>query len=744
MSASASGRPGRVADGAYQAVAVTYLAGLVIWLVLGVVPPLSDAIGPLERALGSIADGTGPLSLYARRITDQSMASQPVAWVALVYVFSGLNLALGVFLMVKRPRDRVPRLLALAFMGTSATFNEPSHEVFHIIGEPPVVRAIHFTFHVVSGVAYLWAVVLFPDGTAPVGRRLPAPAGRALVGCLTAAVAFVCWRSSFIAHPPFFVAFFGVLVPVVGIVAQTLNLRSGRDEASDEQSRLLRAALLPALAVALFWLAAQGLAKLGVGADATQVTTAVQHVFPAVFAVVPVMMFVAIVRFRLWDIDVIASRALLMASLLTFLAAVYVASLAVTGWLLRGSGWAVVIPLVVVACVAEPVRERLQRLCNRLVYGQQTSPREAVRALVDRFAGTGETDELTELTRAVVTSTRATSAAIWLVRGTDLLLLVSSPPAERRGERRPLPRVDLDACRDALTPAGCWAVMYEGALLGAVAVTTPRGVAVTPVEARLLDDLSHHAGLLVANAQLTVDLQRELDVVTARTRELQESRRRVVQAQDVQRSRLEGDIHDGAQQHLVALLIQLRALQRATDAESARRQLPQLTSVLSAAQQTLARLAAGGAPPVLVAGGLQAALEEAADRARQVGLRVDVRVDRSTAVGVSREATAVYFCCVEALQNIAKHAGASAVTVAVEADPEQVRFRVTDDGVGFSAGGPARGSGMRNLASRLASLGGDVEVESEPGRGTTVRGTVPLPRGSTSVPRQRERVEGSR
>jgi hypothetical protein len=181
------------------------------------------------------------------------MSADPPATVAVAYLFSVLNLTLGVLLMVKRPDDLVPRLLALAFMGTAATFNAPSHAVFHVLGEPPVIKGFHFAFHVVSGSAYLLAVVLFPHGSLPLGWGSSLRVRRAFAGGLTAAVVAVCWRSSFISHPPFFVVFFGVLIPVVGIAAQSLHLRQSRDVRSAEQSRLLRVALLPALAVALTW-----------------------------------------------------------------------------------------------------------------------------------------------------------------------------------------------------------------------------------------------------------------------------------------------------------------------------------------------------------------------------------------------------------------------------------------------------------------------------------------------------------
>ncbi len=682
-----------------------YLAGLVVWLVLGLVPLVGRS----------------------------GMMAAPVAVVAVAYLFSLLNLALGVLLMVKRPGDLVPRLLALAFMGTAATFNGPSHAVFHLLGEPPVVKVVHFAFHVVSGSAYLLAVVLFPHGRLPLVRRASLRVRRIFASCLTAAVVVVCWRSSFISHPPFFVVFFGVLIPVVGIAAQSLHLRHSRDARSADQSRLLRAALLPALAVALTWVAGHGLAVVG-GEGGLRVAAAVDMAFPAVFAVVPVMLFVAIVRHQLWDIDLVVSRALLIGCLLSIVSGLYVGVVALTGVLLRGSGWTALVPLVIVACVAEPIRERCRAWCNRLVFGQRMSPRDAIRSLVDRFSGIGDVDELTELTRVVVASTRASRTEIWLVAPTELVLLARDPGDPSAPTRVALPALTMTACAQALAPARSWPVRFEGDLLAVLAVSTPRGTSLTAKETRLLVDLSHHAGLLVRNAQLTVDLERELEVVSARAAQLDRSRQAVVVAQDRQRRRLERDIHDGAQQQLVALLVMLRGRLRRRDAGGPTgTYVDDLRSVLEESRDTLSRLARGGAPTVLVEAGLQAALQEAADGVRRVGPAVDVRTQGEWQGSVESDA-AVYFCCVEAMLNAVKHAAATHIVISLTSDGDTLTFGVIDDGAGFDPSDAQHGSGLGNLLSRVLPFGGHVTVESSPGAGTTVRGWLPVPRAGHHAP----------
>jgi signal transduction histidine kinase len=271
-----------------------------------------------------------------------------------------------------------------------------------------------------------------------------------------------------------------------------------------------------------------------------------------------------------------------------------------------------------------------------------------------------------------------------------------------------------------------------------LSVTTPRGVALTRRELRLLDDLSHHAGLLVANAKLTVDLAHELHVVQTRAADLRRAREELVRTQDRRRRALERDIHDGAQQQLVALLIMLRSLgRRAAKARtsagvpggrvdgSLEGALDGARSVLAATDDTLARLSGGAAPAVLVREGLEAALRDAAGTIGELGPAVRVQVD-SPSLGSGELQTALYFCCLEALQNAVKHAAASRIDVLVRPAAGRVEFLVTDDGRGFDQQLAAGGSGLGNLGSRLVPFGGGVEVQSAPGRGTTVHGWAPL------------------
>jgi signal transduction histidine kinase len=269
-------------------------------------------------------------------------------------------------------------------------------------------------------------------------------------------------------------------------------------------------------------------------------------------------------------------------------------------------------------------------------------------------------------------------------------------------------------------------VRHDQMLLGALAVWTPPGVELVPAERRLVGQLAGHAGMLVANALLTRSLMDQVDAVRARRRELASSRRAVVLAQDAERRRLERDLHDGAQQELVAVLVHVstmaallrsgRPLDRAMVAPAA--------ELLDASAETVAGLARGGAPPVLAEHGLAGALRQAADRAAVGGALVDFRC-RLAHEPEPWAAAVVYFTCAEALQNAAKHAHARRIEVQVALDGDELGFSVSDDGVGFD-GRQVTGTGVEGMGRRVTDAGGVAELTSSPGAGTRLVCRLPV------------------
>jgi signal transduction histidine kinase len=260
-------------------------------------------------------------------------------------------------------------------------------------------------------------------------------------------------------------------------------------------------------------------------------------------------------------------------------------------------------------------------------------------------------------------------------------------------------------------------VRHRGELLGALSIEKRPGESLTATEEKLVRDLAAQAGLVLRNVGLTEDL---LDTIE----QLRASRQRLVSAQDEERRRLERNLHDGAQQQLVALAVKLRLLEQLVERDPAQARLvaAQLQGDTTEALEELRDLARGIYPPLLADKGLVAALES---QARKSVVPVAIEAD-----GVGRYAreteAAVYFSCLEALQNVAKYASASHTTITLADGDGRLRFEVSDDGVGFDAASRPSGTGLQGIADRLAALDGEIEIRSAPGAGTTVAGVLPV------------------
>jgi signal transduction histidine kinase len=442
---------------------------------------------------------------------------------------------------------------------------------------------------------------------------------------------------------------------------------------------------------------------------------------------VPVSVGVAILKYRLYDLDVVINKTVVYASLAAFITAVYVAIVAGIGSLVgqgdRPNVALSILATAIVAVAAQPVRARMQRVANRLVYGERASPYEVLTQLAERVGGEYATEDVLPRTaRVIAEGTVATRADVWLRFGEELRLAARWPSG---GENGAVP-VPLNGDRGivAIGDAGrSVPIFHQGELLGAIAVTKPPTEPFTPAEDKLLDDLASQAGLVLRNVGLTAELQARLEELSRQASALRASRQRIVAAQDAERKRLERNIHDGAQQHLVALAVKLRLAKTLvrTDTTKAAAMLAELRGETSEALETLRDLARGIYPPVLEEQGLAAALHAQVYRS---GMRVTIEAEGLPRHPIETEA-AIYFCCLEALQNAAKYAEASTVVVQLRENGDELAFSITDDGRGFDPDTVARGSGLQNMVDRVVALGGEVEVRSEPGHGTTVSGTVP-------------------
>lgn len=406
--------------------------------------------------------------------------------------------------------------------------------------------------------------------------------------------------------------------------------------------------------------------------------------------------------------------------------AVYLAVVSVGALLAPGSRSGMlqaVVATVVVAAVIGPVQRWCERHVARLLPGGRTAPYDAMRKFATRLEGGSDPARLpSRMARLLAEGTGASWAQVWVLVN-DRLQLMATYPADAVSDPEP-PAVGAPGSRDGLR----WVTVgHEGSPLAVLRVQERPGQPLTPVEERLFAGLAGQAGLALHAARLRAELLGRHDELSRRAIELRMARDELVTTQDRERRRLERDIHDGAQQQLVALGINLRLAQTLADRSSQR--APELlleqAAAAEAAIDTATSLSRGVLPPTLKEHGLVRAFREVADASPTTVL---VSGDEGLRMTPEIEA-ALYFCGLEALQNAAKHSGAAQVRVDLGTHDGTVRLSVVDDGTGMGEGG---GTGLTNLRQRLQEIGGSLRVKSPPSGGTAVVAVAPLAVGAVS------------
>ncbi|HEX2029485.1 MAG TPA: ATP-binding protein [Nitriliruptorales bacterium] len=660
---------------------------------------------------------SGLVGRVAEAMADAAHNTQPLVGLAVDYGFSLLNVVLAGFLLRLRPRRRTAPL-AIALIGTAAIFNLQAYSVYEALDLSVPAMAAHVGFHVIATVAYCVALLQFPDGRlVPRWSRARQTALYVPVVLALAAYGGVLRGTSRVLAV---IMIFGLLTPAVGVAAQAYRYRTAQSAAERQQARTLFWALTPALLLGVYVLT-QGLTASAFeayqGRALAIIPTALFRVFQPVFAIIPVALFAGLVRFKLWDVDRVISRALMYGVLAAFVTLVYVGVVVGLGRLVGARGDSLVLPVLatgVIAVAFEPVQRRVKRLADRLVYGRRADPYEVLAGFSERMADSvATTEQLSQLARILAEGTAAGRADVWVVVGDEVRPAAFWPEGGAAPAALPLADGALPSLPGVTATVP---VRHDGELLGALAVTLPGSEVLGVTEERLVTNLAGQVGLLLRNVRLTAELLDRLE-------ELRDSRRRLVAAQDETRRRIERDLHDGAQQQLVALRVKLALAERlALQGQPVGELLHGLGGETADAIDTLRDLARGIYPPLLADRGLAEALQA---QAAKVALPVTVDTDAIRRYAQEVEA-AVYFCCLEALQNVAKYADASHVAITLREEDGQLAFTVSDDGRGFDPARTPRGSGLQNMADRLDALDGSIQVRAAPGHGTTVAGRVPV------------------
>jgi signal transduction histidine kinase len=413
----------------------------------------------------------------------------------------------------------------------------------------------------------------------------------------------------------------------------------------------------------------------------------------------------------------------------------------------REQRWFIGIALIVVvitALVYRALQPRLDRWARRVVYRDRPPPADLARTFSARMSRAVPLDELAlQAAEQLRDALGLRAVELWTLHGASLRLWIGDPQIDHApidlGSLEPVVVVQaglsghgwlsvwmpqmLDGREDSYVRLAPMA--HAGELLGTLVIERPVTAATfTPDEERTVVELARQLGVVLHNARLDSALEESLQEVRRQADELQASRGRIVAAGDTARRTIERNLHDGAQQHVVALGIQVKLARTLLDKDPARAAtlLEGLSSAVDDTLQELRDLAHGIYPPLLADRGLPDALEAAGRRAV---LPVTVRTDGLGGDAPEAEAT-TYFCVLEALQNAGKYAGEKArVTVDVRAEPPGLVFVVRDDGAGFDTHMGDLGAGFQNMLDRLGALGGSLRVESAPGRGTQVTGLLP-------------------
>lgn len=716
----------RAADVLFFVFLSIYTVYALIALGLGVLAAVAHASPDLHGNLHlyGIANESLPERLaQAAAVTSHHAES---GWeLAIDYGFSVLNLTLGLYLLYLRPHNPTARFLAVGMVGTAAIFNLQALSVYSALQATSVDIGIHYAFELIAMLAYLYALLTFPD--AQLVPRWSRWAQAILYLPVTIVVALVLYGLQGTQLRAVTIILFGLVNPAVGVLAQAYRWIRPRDPEERQLSRLLFFALLPAVFAALLAHPEQ-LPTLLVpnfqGRPLQEVPVGFFRVFQPVFAIIPIALFIGIVRYRLWDIDRIVSRTIVYGALAAFVTAVYVGLVVGVGNLMGAQQHNLILSLIatgVVAVAFQPVRSAMQRLANRLVYGNRATPYQVLSSFAQLIESFGAEDVLSRTVRILSEGTGAT-AVVWLnveglmrasARWPETVALPIETFAVEADRLPRFPGVDLAA-----------PVRHQGELLGAFTVTK-KGETLTAAETKVTTDVAAQAGLVLRNARLTAELLTRLE-------DLRHSRQRLVRAQDEARRRLERNIHDGAQQQLVAIKVKLSLAERliGQDPDKLKRALSQLKDDTDGAIQALRELARGIYPPLLAEAGLYVALQ-----AQALKSSVPVTVEAGELKRYAPETeSAVYFCCLEALQNVAKSAEASWATVRLSASDGILAFAIEDNGKGFDPTRARQGTGLQNMTDRIEALGGKLSIDSTPGHGTRVIGEVPIqPRPSAGT-----------
>ncbi|MBX3001843.1 MAG: GAF domain-containing sensor histidine kinase [Caldilineaceae bacterium] len=693
-----------------------YTAIALIWLILGLLPIAVGVSAPMRTFIFDLGRTLPPLSfqrslLYGIYFASHSLESLPA--IAVQYLFSLANIALGLMLVRLRPQDRVAWLLALGLVGTGAIFNMQSHVLLNYSADP-WLNAAHELLHFTSGGAYSFALLLFPTGLLPPSPfphlHLPYWLDWPLRIALILFIIFFGWGMLGTLHgePVTFVVFFGVLVPVIGGISQLFRYRRAASEMERQQTRTLLFALLAGAGMATAILGIVGLtAASGIGLS-LQVERSLERatfiIFPLLFTAIPIALTFIVLRYRLWEMNIVINRSLIYGTLTALIVVIYVLVVAGVDALLQERlPWipsALAVGLA--AILAQPLREWVQSGVNRLMYGDRDDPFGVLTRLGHRLEATGKAEGvLPTITETVARALKLPYVAV-AVKKEESFVQVASYGA-------PLEAVES------------FPLIDQGEIVGQLQVARRApNESFQRADRRLLENLARQAGPAV-HAVLLAEA-------------LQQSRLRLVTAREEERRRLRRDLHDGLGPQLAALRLNVDAIHNHLHRDAARSEvlLLEVKAQIATAIADIRRTVYGLRPPTLDQLGLVSAIRE---HVRTLGAQNDLQIrvvgpETLPALPAAIE-VAAYHVVVESITNVVKHARASHCYVGICLSGD-LHLVVSDDGAGLPDHRRA-GVGLASMRERVDELGGAFAISSPPGQGTRVEVSLPLPTETSAI-----------
>ncbi|MBW0088510.1 histidine kinase [Pseudonocardia sp. KRD-184] len=734
MSSGSAAAGRRFAVGGYVALLIVCTAVAVGWLAVGLVVAVARYWpGALDAVRTAAAGG----SRWAQGVSEAAPRSEPLDQAVLDYAFSALNLVIAAVLLRHGKRSWSLRLLVIAMIGSAGAFNLQAHAaaVAVQIATGWSVGQLHqIVLHGVASTAYVLALLVFPTVSWS-GRLWRGPAGNLLVAVGVASLLVVGFGTALLPHTYSCILFFGFLVPVAGLVVLPARVRRGATSEQRTQARLLLSVLAAAFATAAV-LAVVTLVLTGLGEPGLTLYDPTAHVdqdeeLPTALlfwfsrlasAAIATAVLLATVGARLGTAEQLFSRGLaatLVAALAGGAFTVVRAAAgdpAPTGAAALGQAALAAVP---VALVFLPLYLSVENLVDRLLYGTRPTPYSVLAEVAAlSHATAGDAPDLARVAEGVA---RALGAGV-------CRLTVRRPGLRDRTYSWPGGAEQTD-------PGDLVAVSISQGeeQLGEIAVDRAAVAGLHAQRRHLLDDVADSLRVVLQASRSGIELERQLRAALAHGEAIAVARREAVAEMDSERRRIERDLHDGAQHHLVTLGLTLGLVdhQVATrQLDDARERLARLLVQVDDAETVLAETATGVSSVVLSEQGLAAALSAAL-----AGAHPPVALDCTGAPAARLPAEigdTAYYCCLEAVNNARKHAPGVPVTVSVSEVGGSLRMAVRDSGPGFEPGAvPASavraGRGLRNVTARVAAVGGTIAIRSAPGEGTTVEWSLPLP-----------------